>query len=128
MIQFDDRIDARSPTPLYAQIANRVKLAIASGELRVGDGLPSVRHLASQLRVNPATVVQAYRELEAEGFVKTRHGAGTFVGEVDSGMRQRERSREARRLVRELIADAVSLGLSPNELLTALRAEIGGAE
>jgi DNA-binding transcriptional regulator YhcF (GntR family) len=55
-------IDPRSATPLYAQIASRVKLAIASGELASGTGLPSVRHLATELRVNPATVVQAYRE------------------------------------------------------------------
>ena len=77
-----DSIDSRSPTPLYAQIAMRVRVAIASGELPKGAALPSVRTLASQLRVNPATVVQAYRELESEGLVATRHGAGTFVQDV----------------------------------------------
>ena len=52
-------IDPRSPTPLYAQIAARVRVAIASGELSPGDALPSTRQLAHTLRVNPATVVQA---------------------------------------------------------------------
>ena len=120
-----DRIDARSPTPLYAQIANRLKVAIASGDLRPGDGLPSVRQLAARLRINPATVVQAYRELETEGFVRTRQGAGTFVDEVSPGLRDRERTREARRLVRELIADAAPVGLTARDLLDALKREAG---
>ena len=62
-----ERIDPRSPTPIYAQIAERVRVAVAAGELTKGDGLPSVRALATRLRVNPATVVQAYRELEHDG-------------------------------------------------------------
>ena len=59
-------IDPRSPTPLYAQIADRIRLAVAAGELVKGESLPSVRALATQLRVNPATIVQAYRELERD--------------------------------------------------------------
>ena len=81
-LQMLDRIDPRSPTPLYAQIASRVKLAIAAGDLAAGDGLPSVRQLAATLRINPATVVQAYRALETEGFVEMRQGAGTFVHDL----------------------------------------------
>jgi DNA-binding transcriptional MocR family regulator len=71
-----DRIDPRSPTPLYAQIAGRLRVAVAAGELRAGDALPSVRALASRLRINPATVAQAYRELEQDGTVEMRQGAG----------------------------------------------------
>lgn len=122
-----DQINPRSPTPLYAQIAARVKVAIASGELSAGDGLPSVRLLAGQLRINPATVVQAYRELEAEGFVEMRQGAGTFVREIEPARRQREREAEARRLVRALLADAGRQGLSVEELRAALRLELEGA-
>ena len=122
-----DRIDPRSPTPLYEQIASRLRLAIAAGELRSGAGLPSVRQLAAQLRVNPATVVQAYRELESEGFVKTRHGAGTFVNEIEQEQRSQERGDEARRLVREMIAAAARLGLSSQELVVAMKAELDGA-
>ena len=77
-----DQVDPRSAVPLYAQIAARLRVAIAAGELLPGVGLPSVRQLAGQLRINPATVVQAYRDLETEGFVEMRHGAGTFVREV----------------------------------------------
>ena len=81
------RIDSRSPTPLYAQIADRIRVAVASGELTSGSDLPSVRALATKLRVNPATVVQAYRELEREGLVEMRQGAGTFISEIASGTR-----------------------------------------
>jgi len=121
-----DQINPRSSTPLYAQIAARVKVAIAAGELRAGDGLPSVRLLAGQLRINPATVVQAYRELEAEGFVEMRQGAGTFVREIEPARRERERRSEARRLVRALLTEAGRLGLSVPELQAALRLELEG--
>src|SRR5829696_4361442 len=106
-----DNIYSRSPTPLYAQIATRVRVAIASGDLASGDALPSVRALATQLRVNPATVVQAYRDLESEGLVSTRHGAGTFVQEVGADRKSRDRHTEARRLVRELVSKAGGLGI-----------------
>ncbi len=120
-----ERIDPRSPTPLYAQIAGRIKLAIAAGELRPAAALPSVRQLAAELRVNPATVVQAYRDLEAEGFVEIRHGAGTFVRELAPARRARERARQASALVRQLLSEARRVGVSLAELQAALEEEIG---
>jgi GntR family transcriptional regulator len=121
-----DHVDARSPTPLYAQIAARLRVAIASGELRPGDGLPSVRQLSSRLRINPATVVQAYRELEGEGLVTTRQGSGTFVQEVTAARKNRDREHEARRLVRDLLSRAGSLGISSADLKVALEHELNG--
>jgi GntR family transcriptional regulator len=118
-------IDARSPVPLYAQIAERVRLAIATGVLGSAASLPSVRQLAAELRVNPATVIQAYRELEAQGFVEIRHGAGTFVRELAPGRRARERSHQATTLVRRLLADARRVGVSLPELQRAIEAEMG---
>jgi GntR family transcriptional regulator len=120
-----DRIDPRSPTPLYAQIASRLRLAVAAGELRPGDALPSVRRLAAQLRVNPATVVQAYRDLEAEGFLEMRQGTGTFVRELPTARRTSERVRQATVLVRQLIAEAGRLGVSLDELHSAILEEMG---
>ena len=119
-----EHIDARSPTPLYAQIAGRLRVAIAAGELKPGDTLPSVRNLAGRLRVNPATVVQAYRDLEAEGFVEMRQGAGTFVREVVPERRASERTRQAAGLVRQLVAEAGRLGLTTKELLQAIAQEL----
>lgn len=120
-----DRIDARLPTPIYAQIAERVRVAVAAGELTEGDGLPSVRSLATTLRVNPATVVQAYRDLEREGLVEMRQGSGTFVKAVGAERRARERQAEARRLVRALLEDAARRGIEPRELRRAVDDELG---
>ena len=119
-----DQIDPRSPTPLYAQIAGRVRVAVAAGELRPGESLPSVRQLAARLRLNPATVVQAYRDLEAEGFVEMRQGAGTFVREVVAERRAAERSKQAAQLVRHMVAEAGRLGLSTRELVQAIEREL----
>lgn len=119
-----DHIDPRSPTPLYAQIATRIKVAIAAGELVPGEALPSVRALASRLRINPATVVQAYRDLEMEGLVSTRQGAGTFVQDIAPDRKHKDRAAEALRLVRGLVAQAGSLGITTGELRAAIEQEL----
>ena len=121
-----ENIDPRSPTPLWEQIAGRVRVAVAAGELRPGEPLPSVRELARRLRVNPATVAQAYRELAQEGFVETRHGSGTFVNEVGSDRRAEERKLKAGNLVRRLLEDGARLGITATELSDAFQEELEG--
>jgi GntR family transcriptional regulator len=121
-----ERLDPRSPVPLYAQIAERLRLAIASGELAAGAGLPSVRQLATELRVNPATVVQAYRDLETERLIVMRQGAGTFVNDVLPARRAQERAGVARRMVRTLLSEATRAGLSVKDVRAALDAEVEG--
>ena len=121
-----DNLDTKSAVPLYEQIAVRLKAAVATGELRPTDALPSVRHLAGRLRINPATVVQAYRALETEGFVEIRQGAGTYVRAMQGEARARERTTQARRLLRQMLADAARLGLSRQEIKDALRHELEG--
>jgi len=120
-----EKLDPRSPTPLYAQIAERLRTAIVTRELTPAEALPSVRQLAATLRVNPATVVQAYRELEAEGFVEMRQGMGTYVREVSPGQRGAERERQATELVRRMLADAARLGLSVRDVTAAFERELG---
>jgi GntR family transcriptional regulator len=121
---FED-IDPQSSTPLWDQIAARVRVAVASGELRPGEILPSVRELARRLRVNPATVAQAYKELAREGFVETRHGAGTFVREVSADRRSRERRLTAEDLIRRTLIQAARLGIGPEELAEAFDRQLG---
>lgn len=118
------QIDPRSPIPLYVQIANRLRVAIATGEMSSGVALPSVRNLASVIRVNPATVVQAYRELEYAGVVESRQGAGTYVRDLPDTKKESERKREARRLVREMLQQASGLNVTMDDLETAWRAEL----
>src|SRR5207237_851573 len=72
-------VDANHPTPLYAQLEQSIRFAIATGKLRIGDQLPTVRQLAVDLRVNANTVAKVYAELERAGVLETRRGVGTFV-------------------------------------------------
>jgi GntR family transcriptional regulator len=120
-----EAIDPRSPTPLWEQIAARVRVAIAAGELRPAEALPSVRELARRLRVNPATVAQAYKDLAREGFVETRHGSGTFIREVSPDRRSSERKLRAEDLVRQMLEDGARLGISTEELSAAFQEEVG---
>jgi GntR family transcriptional regulator len=120
-------LDPKSAVPLYEQIAVRLKAAVATGELRPADALPSVRQLAGRLRINPATVVQAYRSLESDGFVEIRQGAGTFVRSMESEARARERQAQARRLIRRLLADSARLGLSRQDLKEAMKHQLEGS-
>ncbi|MGE0158398.1 MAG: GntR family transcriptional regulator [Gemmatimonadales bacterium] len=120
-----ENIDPRSPTPLYEQIAARIRVAIAAGELGDGDALPSVRALARELRINPATVVQAYRDLAIDHFVEIRHGQGTFVRDVPKFVRDEERTAQAEKLVRTMLQDAARLGISAEEIAEVLAAETG---
>ena len=120
-----DEIDPRSPVPLYAQIAARVRMAVAAGELAAGESLPSVRSLSRTLRVNPATVGQAYRDLAADGFVDLRHGQGTFIKEVPTFVREEERELQAAQMVRKLLQDAARMGIGVEELAHAFKTEAG---
>lgn len=118
-------IDPRSPTPLYEQIAARIRVGVAAGELAAGEALPSVRALARELRVNPATVVQAYRDLSSDGFVEMRHGHGTFVLEVSPWLCDEERSERASQMVRKLLEDGARIGIDAEHLARAFQAETG---
>ena len=120
-----EAIDPRSPTPLYEQIATQVRLAVAAGEIGAGDSLPSVRKLARRLRVNPATVVQAYRELETDGFVEMRHGAGTFVLDVPAFRKEEEMTAQAKQIALEALQAAARAGVPGGELLRAVREVVG---
>lgn len=121
---FDD-IDSRSPTPLWGQISTRIRVAVASGELQPGEPLPSVRELARRLRVNPATVAKAYKDLVNAGFAESRHGAGTFVREVSRDRRSEERRLGASELVRETLQRGARMGISIAELVEAFDEELG---
>jgi GntR family transcriptional regulator len=75
------RLNPLSGTPLYLQLVEHLKHSIATGAIKAGEQLPSVRKMAEDLLINPNTVVRAYRDLESEGIVELRHGSGVFVSE-----------------------------------------------
>ena len=109
------RVDTRSSTPIYSQIKDQLHLAVATGVLQPGDQLPTVRDLATQLRVNPNTVARAYRELQAEGMLNSRQGSGTFVSEKATAVGEREQRRLLQEILMQAAATAANLGLSPQE-------------
>ena len=114
------RLDAKDSRPIYVQIMDEIRRALVRGALRPDEPLPSVREMATDLQVNPRTVLQAYAELEREGLVYVRRGQGTFVA---PGVRPdaRERPRLAREVAKRAMADARRNGLAPEELMKALR-------
>jgi GntR family transcriptional regulator len=114
-------ISAADPRPIYIQIMDEVRRAIAVGTLGSDEPLPSVRQLASELRVNPNTVQQAYRELERTGAVYVRRGQGTYVS--NSGNAERERRQLLRQVAARALRDAHRHGCTAEELIETLRAE-----
>lgn len=112
--------------PIYLQLMEQVKHAIETGALRPGDQLPGIRPLAEELVINPNTVAKAYRELEHEGVVELRHGAGAFV----SGNARMKKATDKLRGAQPLVAAAVdrlrSRGLSDEEIRRLFEAELAG--
>ncbi len=115
------RIDSKSGVPFYRQIIEQVKFAIARGELRPGDRLPTVRQLAVDLSINPNTVIRAYRELEIEGVLETQQGSGTFVGQQKPQVDELERQRMLDQILTELLARASGYGFTLDDVLEGLR-------
>ena len=108
---------------IYAQIADRVRFAVADGAMRPGELVPSVRELAKQLVVNPNTVARAYRELQAEGLLEAVRGTGLAVT-AEAPERCREARREhVRARLRGAIGEARRSALEPSEIEAILRQE-----
>lgn len=115
-------IDTKHPTPLYHQLERSIKFAIATGKLRIGDQLPTVRQLAVDLKINANTVAKVYAELERSGLLETRRGVGTFVQErpVEVTFSRRDRERHLRELADQFIAETHSRGFSIDDVIEHL--------
>lgn len=113
-------IDTKSGIPIYRQIIEQIKFAIARGDMVPGRQLPTVRQLAVDLSINPNTVIRAYRELEIEGMLETQQGSGTFVGRDKPEIDKIEKQRMLNQILTEMLARASAYGFSLKELLEAL--------
>ena len=113
-------LDMHSGMPVYRQIMDQVRGAIASGALNAGDQLPTVRQLAVDLAINPNTVVRAYRELELGGLLETHQGTGTFL----SAQKMKRADAEREQLLAQIVGDCVSragaAGFTVDELIDVL--------
>jgi GntR family transcriptional regulator len=121
---FRFHLDLHSGVPVYRQIIDQVRGAIAHGALTVGDQLPTVRQLAVDLSINPNTVVRAYRELELGGLLDTQQGTGTFVSAQTIPRANAERDRQLSQIVADAIARAGAAGFTVEDLLEHLRAQV----
>ena len=117
-------VSPSSGLPLYLQIQAQVKNAVAAGALKPGDALPSVRKLASDLRINPNTVARAYLELEREGVISAVPGGGTFVADGVPGLLKAERVRRLRPLARQVAVEGSQLRFSPEEIVDLVQEEL----
>ena len=111
--------------PIYLQLMEQVKHAIETGALRPGDQLPGMRPLAEELVINPNTVAKAYRELEHEGVIELRHGAGAFVSGQARG-KKTDNLRAAQSSVAALVEKLRARGVTDDEIRRLVEAELAG--
>jgi GntR family transcriptional regulator len=119
-VPFTISIDLKSGVPIYRQIIDQVKSAIATGSIGPGDRLPTVRQLSVDLSVNPNTVSRAYTELELTGLVETHMGSGTFVGTKPVRQDEVERRRILDQICQEFLSRASSHGFTLDDLVENL--------
>ncbi len=115
------RISDQDGVPIYVQLVSQIKYLISSGRLVPGEQLPPVRKLAEQLVVNPNTVARAYRELESEGVVACRRGAGVFVADGVSPLARREQNRILAERVDVLLTEARQMNVDLETLVALVR-------
>ena len=111
--------------PIYQQISGEIKNRLISGQLKIGDKLPSVREIAEEFKVNPNTVQRVFMELEKEGLTYAERGIGTFI-KKDPTMVKYLREKEAEKIRIRFINEAKKLGLSLEEILEDLQADWNG--
>ena len=115
-----------SGVPIYLQLMEQVKHAIETGALRAGEQLPGIRPLAEELVINPNTVAKAYRELEHEGVIELRHGAGAFVSTNVRSEQKSDVLREGQAIVTAAIEKLHARGISDEEIRRLFEAELAG--
>lgn len=121
----DLEIDPESGVPIYMQIVDRVKEMVVGGRLRPGQQLPTIRQLATDLRINYNTVGRAYVILDQEGVISTQQGRGTYIASrLDEAQIRRMRLDKLRGMVGQIIHEARALGYSGREIQDAFQEQM----
>jgi GntR family transcriptional regulator len=115
-----------SGVPIYLQLMEQVKHAVDTGALRPGEQLPGIRPLAEELVINPNTVAKAYRELEHEGIIELRQGAGAFVSAHPRAKKLTDRVRAGQAIVAGAVERLHSRGITDVEIRRLFEAELAG--
>jgi len=120
------RPNPASGVPIYLQLMEQVKHAIETGALRAGEQLPGIRPLAEELVINANTVAKAYRELEHEGVIELRHGAGAFVSANGRPKKATEKLRAGQTVVSDAVRRLRERGVTDDEIRRLFEAELAG--
>ena len=120
------RPNPSSGVPIYLQLMEQVKHAIETGALRPGEQLPGMRPLAEDLVINPNTVAKAYRELEHDGVIELRHGAGAFVSGNAGAKKLTDRLRAGQAIVAAAVEKLHARGVTDEEIRRLFEAELAG--
>jgi GntR family transcriptional regulator len=120
------RPNPSSGVPIYLQLMEQVKHSIETGALRPGEQLPGIRPLAEELVINPNTVAKVYRELEHEGVIELRHGAGAFVSENAAAKKLTDKLRAGQAIVAAAVERLRGRGLADDEIRRLFEAELQG--
>ena len=120
------RPNPSSGVPIYLQLMEQVKHGIETGALRPGEQLPGIRPLAEELVINPNTVAKAYRELEHEGVIELRQGAGAFVSSNAGAKKLTDAIRAGQAVVADAIAKLRARGVTDEEIRRLFEAELAG--
>ena len=119
-------IDPRDKTPIYAQLERGLRAGMATGRIKPGDQLPTVRQLAVELRINANTVARVYAELERSGAIETRRGVGSFVtATAEKARPPREHEKRLRAFTTRVLAEAATAGFNRDDIVHALSSHQG---
>jgi GntR family transcriptional regulator len=119
MIEF--KLDPKGGIPFYRQIIDQIRYGIATGSLKVGEQLPTVRSLAVDLKVNLNTVSKAYKELEIQTILETQQGTGTFVGASKVKINDSERKNKLASICSEFLSIASSYGFTADDIIKEIK-------
>lgn len=114
-------LDYSSGVPVYRQIIDQIRFGIASGQLKLGEQLPTVRALAVELKVNLNTVSKAYKELEIKNILETQQGTGTFINKAEEIVPEKEREDKLKEICLQFSSVALSYGFSLEEIMNEMK-------
>ena len=114
-------LDPKAGVPYYRQIIDQIKFGIASGNLKAGEQLPTVRALAVELAINLNTVTKAYNELEIQKILETQQGTGTFIGKTNISIPAKEKEKKLRSICNEFLTIAFSYGFTTEEVINEIQ-------
>jgi transcriptional regulator, GntR family len=126
-LKMNIQINNSSNDPIYLQIKNQIKSQIISGDLQVGDKLPSIRFMAKELRISMITAKRAFDELEAEGFIDSVQGKGNFVARQNKELIREEYLKKIEERIQDIIEFSDIIGLSNSEIMQMIKSFLEGS-